>query len=265
MYILVITYLFVIGAVLGSFVGAMAWRIHLRRAVMNERSECEHCHHKLNVIDLLPIISWFSLAGKCRYCGKPIGRTAIVLELGTAALFVVSYWVWPLPLVSVLDWVYLSLWLVSLVGLVFLWLYDQRHYLLPNVVVWPLAAIGLVMFGIRMFQQDASLVYAASQAVLSLLPVTGLYGILYMVSGGKWVGFGDVKLGIFIGLALGWPLALLAMMIANIAGTLYILPGLLSGLLTRNSRIPFGPFLIIGTIIAMLVGQQIIDGYISRL
>ena len=180
-------------------------------------------------------------------------------------IFVLSYILWPLPLVTVLDWLYLILWLVSVVGLVFLWLYDLRHYLLPNIVVWPLAAIGLVMFGIRMIQQDASLILALQEAVLSLLPVTGLYGLLYAVSGGKWVGFGDVKLGIYIGLALGWPLALLAMMLANLVGTLYILPGLLSGVLARNSRIPFGPFLIIGTILAMLFGQSIIDGYIGRL
>ena len=121
------------------------------------------------------------------------------------------------------------------------------------------------MFGIRMIQQDASLILALQEAVLSLLPVTGLYGLLYAVSGGKWVGFGDVKLGIYIGLALGWPLALLAMMLANLVGTLYILPGLLTGVLARNSRIPFGPFLIIGTILAMLFGQSIIDGYIGRL
>lgn len=258
-------YAAVIGAVMGSFIGAMAWRLHSKRGVLNERSECEHCHHQLRVIDLLPIISWLSLAGKCRYCKKPIGRTAIILELGTAVIFVLSYILWPLPLVTVLDWLYLILWLVSVVGLVFLWLYDLRHYLLPNIVVWPLAAIGLVMFGIRMIQQDASLILALQEAVLSLLPVTGLYGLLYAVSGGKWVGFGDVKLGIYIGLALGWPLALLAMMLANLVGTLYILPGLLSGVLARNSRIPFGPFLIIGTILAMLFGQSIIDGYIGRL
>lgn len=265
MDILIWLYLFVLGACFGSFAGAMAWRIEKGKKVVRERSECEHCHHKLSALDLIPVLSWLGLRGKCRYCKKPIGYSALLLELGLGLAFVVSYLAWPFALTDPLSWTVFGLWLAALVLLSILVVYDIRHFILPDVVIWPLAGAGLMIFVLRAIEQHSGLPEVVVQVALALLPITGLYGLLYAVSRGKWVGFGDVKLGLFIGLALGWQAALLSVLLANLIGTLWILPGMVLGRIKRTSRIPFGPFLIAGAFIAFLWGQTLWVYYVSLL
>jgi leader peptidase (prepilin peptidase)/N-methyltransferase len=101
--------------------------------------------------------------------------------------------------------------------------------------------------------------------LLALLAVAGLYWVLHTVSKGAWVGYGDVKLGLFMGLALGWQNALLAVFLANFLGVLVIIPGLLSGKLTRKSKVPFGPFLLLGFVIAGLWGDRAISFYLDSI
>jgi len=265
MEILIALYLFVIGACFGSFAGAMAWRIEKGRDVVRDRSECEHCHHKLSAPDLIPVVSWLWLRGKCRYCRKPIGPTPLVLEVVLGAIFVVSYLAWPLPLLGLLGWMIFATWLVVLVLLTILFVYDLRHYILPDVVVWPLVGLGLVLFVMLAVQNQLTIETAVLEGLLSLLPISGVYWLLYVVSKGAWVGFGDVKLGIFMGLVLGWQGALLALVLANLLGTLVILPGLVSGRLKRATHVAFGPFLIAATVIVFLWGGEIIKWYVSFL
>jgi prepilin signal peptidase PulO-like enzyme (type II secretory pathway) len=92
--------------------------------------------------------------------------------------------------------------------------------------------------------------------------LAGLYFILWFMSKGLWVGFGDVKLGIALGILLiDWKLALLTLFLANLIGTLIVLPGLLTGRLSRKAQVPFGPLLIIGFFVSLLAGTAIMDGY----
>ncbi|MFZ1812433.1 MAG: A24 family peptidase, partial [Candidatus Saccharimonadales bacterium] len=92
--------------------------------------------------------------------------------------------------------------------------------------------------------------------------IAGLYALLYAVSSGKWVGFGDVKLNVGLGLIVGWQGALVVVFLANLIGMLVILPGLVTKRLTKTSRIPFGPFLITACIVTVLWGEQLINWYI---
>src|SRR5688572_14928277 len=110
------------GLVLGSFVNALVWRLHVRRDWVRDRSECPHCHHKLAALDLIPVLSWLMLRGKCRYCGKPIDDSPLT-ELALPALFVVSYIFWPQPLVGVGLFEFV-LWIVFLTGFLALAIYD---------------------------------------------------------------------------------------------------------------------------------------------
>lgn len=255
----------VLGATFGSFAGATVWRIHKRKDIVKDRSECEHCHHKLGPADLIPVLSWLWLKGRCRYCGKSIGQSALWIELGLAVYFVTSYLFWPQPLDSTLAWLDLGLWLAMGIGLAILFLYDLRWFLLPDRVVFALVGLGAIDFGLRAVTQSWSPMQIGTELVLGLAAVAGLYGVLYAVSKGRWVGFGDVKLGVFMGLVLGWKLALLAVFAANVIGTLIVLPGLLTGKLARTSRVPFGPFLIIGFIVAGLWGEAVIEWYMHQL
>lgn len=258
-----IVVLIVLGAVFGSFAGATVWRIKKDKTIVNDRSECEHCHHKLAALDLVPIISWIMLRGRCRYCHKAIGWTALALEIGLAAVFVTSFVFWPDQLISGLDWLSFGLWLVSLVLLAILFVYDLKWFILPDVVMYPLIASGLSLFLIRAVEQNWSLEQAFIQFLLGLLPVTGLYGLLFIISKGRWIGDSDVIYGVFVGLVLGWQLGLLVVFIANLLGLLVILPQLVTSKLERNAQIPFGPYLITATFICFLFGQQLVNWYLN--
>ena len=263
MTMLIPLFLSLIGLAFGSFVGALVWRLHEQKDFVRGRSECEHCHHRLSAFDLIPLISWIVLRGKCRYCGARIGVTAPLLEVGMAVLFVGSYYVWPLPFETWQSWTSFGLWLVYLVGLVALVIYDLRWMLLPNVIVFPLIGVALVESAVRFsaFGSGSPLDWANS-VIFGIAVLAGLYWVLYTFSRGKWVGYGDVKLGLFMGIALGFQRSLLALFLANIVAFVVVLPGLLMGKLKRTSRVPFGPFLIIAFVLAFLFGDKLVDAYL---
>jgi prepilin signal peptidase PulO-like enzyme (type II secretory pathway) len=264
MDIFIVVALAVFGLSFGSFANAAVWRLKKKKDIVRDRSECVHCHHKLAAHDLVPVVSWLLLRGRCRYCKKPIDDSPLV-EIGVAAYFVSSYLFWP----AVLDgWYQITLfvlWLIYGVALTILFVYDLKWYLLPDKVVLPLIIIGAAQAVLVQLVTASSFGEAVLEIVLSVGAIGGVYYMLYIVSGGKWVGFGDVKLGIFIGLVLGWQLALLAVVLANVIGFLIVVPGMLLGKLKRTSRIPFGPLLITAFVITGLWGQQIIDWYFSLL
>ena len=252
------------GTAFGSFVDAITWRLHTKRNFVSDRSECEHCHHKLGPLDLIPIVSWVILGGKCRYCKKPITALAPLTELAMGLLFLASYLFWPLGFESWQGITLFALWLVYLVSLGILFVYDLRWGLLPDVIVYPLVVLGLVDAALRIsLTPGAGVTEYASHVVLGVAAMAGIYGTLYMVSRGKWVGFGDVKLAVFMGAVLGWEKTLLVLMLANVIGLLIVAPGLLSKKLTPKSHIPFGPFMIAAFVIAGLAGDVVIRWYLE--
>lgn len=253
-----------VGLCLGSFVNALVWRLHQKRDFVRERSECTDCHHQLAWYDLVPVLSWLLLRGKCRYCHQPISLQYPLVELAVAAGFVVSYVAWPYGWQAAGTTLF-GLWLIMIVLLAALAVYDLRWMLLPDKLTFPLIGLGLAAgliygFGIGRFAASDMLAYLAT-GVASL---AGIYYVIYQVSRGAWIGFGDIKLGLAFGLAGGWIVGLLTLFLANLIGFLVIAPGLVSGKLNRSSRIPFGPFLIIGFVVAFL-GWPVMAGWYSSL
>lgn len=256
-------FLGLVGLAMGSFVDALVWRIKNKRDFVADRSECESCHHKLGVKDLIPVVSWLSLGGKCRYCGKKISMLSPVIELTMSALFVVSYFFWPLGFIEWQAIASFVIWLVYMVLLTALFVYDLKWMLLPDKLVFPLIGLGLVDAGLRVsLMPDTNYVF---YVITGAAVIAGFYAMLYFFSKGKWVGFGDVKLSIFIGVVLGWQKSILVLLLSNVIGFLYVAPGLAMGKLTRKSRVPFGPFLIIAFFIAGLFGDIILNWYIYEL
>lgn len=255
-------FLVLLGLAFGSFVNALVWRLHKKRNFISERSECTHCHHLLAWYDLIPVVSWIILKGRCRYCHKKIDDSPLT-EIGVAAVFGLSYAFWPLGF-SPGGIILFVLWLMMVVLLAALFLYDLKWMLLPDVLVFPLIGLGLVWAGVYYATiEPLSLLAALREIALGLTSVAGIYGLLYILSKGEWVGFGDVKLGIFMGLVLGWWKGLLAIVLANFIAFAWVLPGLVRGNVKRSSRIPFGPFLIVATVIAFLFGESLIGWYFS--
>lgn len=260
---LIIIVLALLGVCLGSFANAAVWRIKVKKDIVHDRSECVHCHHKLSALDLIPVLSWVFLRGRCRYCRKRISAQYPIVEIAVMLYFVVSYVVWPVELTTTHAIIDFSLWLSYGVGLAILFVYDLKWYLLPDKVVWPLIGLGAIAFVNRGIANGLNIQQWIVELVLSVVSIAGVYYVLHVVSKGKWVGFGDVKIGLFMGLAIGWQAALVCLLLANLIGCLIVIPGLVLGKLRRDSRIPFGPLLIAGFIIAGLVGQQLFEWYIS--
>lgn len=278
----------VLGLVFGSFAGAQVWRLRARQLVedraagepYNEReykqlvsltkpklkddhSRCLACGHRLRWYDLIPLFSWLSTRGKCRYCHHPIGFFEPFMELGVAGYFVLSLIFWPIPLTSSFEIIQFMLWLGAGVMLVILFAYDTKWFLLPDRIVFPLIAVAVFFASIEIFQSN-NMLEAIFSVVGAIAILSGIYLVLWLISKGKWIGFGDVKLGIALGLLLGyWELAFLALFLANLIGCLIVLPGLITKKLSRTTRIPFGPMLIAGFLISALWGRAIIDWYLS--
>jgi prepilin signal peptidase PulO-like enzyme (type II secretory pathway) len=263
----------VLGLCFGSFVNALVWRLHeqtkphKKRAASDKelsiskgRSMCPHCTHVLAWYDLLPVISWLSLRGHCRYCHKPISWQYPLVELSTAGLFVASYVWWPLELDSKGVWL-LTVWLTSLIMLMALLVYDIRWMLLPNKIVFPLIVVATagVLGEVVLFNGG---VHDLLMAIAALAIAGGIFYGLFQVSSGKWIGGGDVKLGFALGLLIGQPTqAFLMLFLASILGLIFSLPTVLVKHSSLSKKIPFGPFLISATIIVVLFGQSIIDWY----
>lgn len=271
---MIIAVLIVLGLCFGSFVNAFVWRLYQQSlparkqkakaddlSISKGRSMCVNCGHTLNTLDLLPIVSWIGLKGRCRYCKKPISWQYPLVEFVTAVLFVISYLFWPRTIEGVEVGVF-CLWLVSLVAFMSLVVYDIRWMLLPNKIIFPMYALAVIFVWLRAASEQSYVPIASSLVGVAI--GGGIFYVLFQASKGAWIGGGDVKLGFLLGaLSGGLVPAFLILFIASLLGTLVALPVLMTGKKGRQSRIPFGPFLIAGAIITQLFGQSIIDSYVA--
>ena len=253
--------IFILGAVIGSFLNALIWRLSVGESVAHGRSYCTVCHHVLSAKDLIPLISFFLLRRMCRYCKEPISWRYPVIEATSGILFVLAYTIFlqnasegflysialaqNIPEIGVLmrDWFFLSVLLV-------LFVYDLRWTLLPDSVTLPAIGIGLVLQFI--FSPDQILWYLVAGLVGAVF-----FGAQYIVSRGIWVGGGDIRLGALMGVMLGWPGVLIALFISYIVGALVALVLLALKRANRKSAIPFGPFLCGATALVLLYGDTL--------
>lgn len=260
---MIVAVLIVLGLCFGSFVNALVWRLHEQRkkaskdlSILHGRSMCPDCHHSLAAPDLVPVLSWLSLGGRCRYCKKPISAQYPLVELGTASLFVASYVWWPAQF-GLAQTIMFVLWLVLLTGLMALAVYDLRWMLLPNKLMYPLSAVALGQAIVRIIAAPSPL-HQLADCVGAVLLGGGIFYLLYQASHGKWIGGGDVRLGWLLGLTVATPQdSLLFIFLGALAGSLVSVPLLFKHRLQARSLIPFGPFLILGAIIVQLFGGDI--------
>lgn len=279
----------IFGLLFGSFAGASVWRLRARQLVADkkagdeevdevelkrlqpltkatfrtDRSRCLHCGHTLAGYDLLPLVSWLSTGGKCRYCHARIGYFEPLIELAVAVFFIGSFLLWPVSLTGAFSVIQFGVWLAAGIGLAILYAYDQKWFLLPDSIMFSVIGLAAVYAAMSIWQatDHVAALFSLAGAVVLL---SGLYLVLYVVSKGRWVGFGDIKLGLALALLLGrWELAFIALFAANAIGTLAVLPGLLRRTLSRTARVPFGPFLILGMLVAFLAGPAIASWYSS--
>lgn len=269
---MIIAMLVVFGLCLGSFVNALVWRLYQqslpkkkRRASDEElsiskgRSMCTNCGHTLHSIDLIPVFSWLSLRGKCRYCRTPISWQYPLVEVVTAIVFVVSYLFWPHALEG-WEVAAFTVWLMIVVGLMALVVYDLRWMLLPNRIVFRLYVLATLFIVFKALSEGS--LRTCISAILGVLVGGGIFYLLFQLSDGSWIGGGDVKLGFLLGAIVGGPVSA-AMVIfgASLLGSLLAIPLTITNRLNRGTRIPFGPFLIAAAVIVQLFGHDITTWY----
>jgi leader peptidase (prepilin peptidase) / N-methyltransferase len=267
-------FVFLFGIIIGSFLNAVIYRLSVEEgkkggSALRGRSYCPDCRHNLSWLDLIPVISFVLLQGRCRYCRKQISWQYPLVELGTALLFMAGTGVLQTEHVFYL----LYFWVIASL-LVVLFVYDLRHYILPDKIVFP--AIGIV-FGYRVFEflsfSNWNLIENWSLKIENvILFVNPLFaGILasvffltiFLFSRGRAMGFGDVKLAFFMGLFLGWPNIVVALFAAFMAGAVVGLALILLKKKGMKSEVPFGPFLIGGTFVALFWGKFLVDWYFT--
>lgn len=287
MSILLVVELFVFGLIFGSFINALVWRTHEQLdedgnakklskkkqkelSIIKGRSMCPHCKHELAVMDLLPVVSWVALKGKCRYCKKPISKEYPVVELLTALLFVGVYLAWPYNLIGS-EWVLFISWLGALVPLIALAVYDAKWYVLPTRLIYVSTAIyasGLLLYSVIAKDTDR-----LGWSFIAAIAYFVLFYCIFMASSvakhrgwssKEWLGFGDVRLAFLLGLLVGTPgNVFVAIFLASIIGLIVALPGLLAKKMEFTTLIPFGPFLISGAVVAFLFGDRLIGWYVT--
>lgn len=291
--IVIVCGLFVFGAALGSFAAASVWRLRAaqltadtaqgeaidkaelaqvkqltgkRRGVASDRSVCLHCGRQLRWYDMVPVVSWLALRGRCRTCKASIGRMEIGAEVALGLGFVVSYLVWPFDFTTQGS-VYFALWLIVLVLLAIHWMYDTRWFLLLDKITLGVLLAAVLYTCLRLAELPNDMLLDAlltTGYVVAVLP--GFYGVLYLVSRGTWIGFGDVKLLVPFALMLpSWEHGVLMIFLANLIGCLVLLPLMVTKRVGRMTRVPFGPFLILAFVVTFLFGQRILDFYLGTI
>lgn len=240
---------FVAGLVAGSFVGALAHRIPRGESIVGPRSKCPHCGAQIAAYDNIPVVSWLLLRGRCRHCGERISLRYPAVELTLAILYVAVY------LVLEEDAAEVGLGIAFVTMLAIVTLTDLERRVIPNVVL-AAGAVAAVAIVVPTDPEGLAERVIAAAAAGGLLLLAAL-----AYSGG--MGMGDVKLGAVMGLFLGRAVAA-ALLVGFAAGALVGIGLLLRyGVSARKRAVPFGPFLALGGVVGLLVGDELVDWYLD--
>ena len=231
---------------MGSFLNAVIYRLDSGESIVKSRSHCPKCGHVLAWYELVPIFSFVIQGGKCRECKGSISWQYPMVELATAILFILVLY-YNLPLLYTLT-------ISSLLIVIFV--YDLKHYIIPDKIIYP----AILVSGIFVWQHTT---YNIQYTIYAAIGASVFFAAMFFASRGKWMGFGDVKLAFFMGLFLGWPDILVGLFAAFMLGGIIGMGLIAYGKKTMKSQVPFGPFLVTGTFIAMFLGDKITEWYLS--
>lgn len=249
------------GLAIGSFLNCAIWRLKAKEGIWG-RSHCPLCGGLIGWRDNVPVFSFFWLRRKCRHCSGRIAWQYPAVEIVTGLLFVWAAYFHIkdigfletdlfLPLTYLFrDWTFIAV-------MVFLFVYDLRWYLIPDIISLP----AIVFF----FSFNIFLSHDWLNWLISGIIGGGFFLVQFLISKGKWIGGGDIRLGVLLGVFLGWPNIVLALLLAYFSGTLVLTPFVLAKKKEWDSQIPFGVFLSTGAIICLFFGNNIINWYLNLL
>ena len=289
---MIVLFLFLLGLAFGSFLNVLTLRYKPDESygikTVGGRSHCLHCGRQLRWFELIPLLSFIIQRGACRACGKKLSWQYPLVELAAGLIFVTvplffqqHALLWGISQQPVLVVLFSALWIGVLFLLLAMCIIDLRWYVIPNVLNEILAFLGVCWIGIITLTHLAGSIGTGSflgnfsqlfPLVGSLLYINHLWGILIagvfflvvvLVSRGKGMGMGDVKLIAVLGLLFGWPDILLIIMLSFIIGTVVVVPLMVIRKKKMSDKIPFGPFIVIASAIVFFFGSGIVTSYFA--
>ncbi len=261
--------LFILGLSIGSFLNVLIDRIPNDESPFKGRSYCDKCKKTLKWYDSIPLISYLYLKGRCRYCRSHISFYYPLVEIVTGVMFVIAFaYVYGLQSTdyslpfstfnSQLSIFIYSLFILS--SFIVIFFTDLKYGIIPDKIVYSSTVISflyLIPFGFA--QGELNTKYLILGSLLSGLGAFGFFLALFLITKGKGMGFGDVKLAFLIGIILGFPKIIVAFYLAFLTGALVGSILIIWGKKKlKGGTIPFGPFLIIGAVLSLFFGEKII-------
>ncbi|MCS1391330.1 prepilin peptidase [Lysinibacillus boronitolerans] len=241
-------FIFLFGLVFGSFYNVVGLRVPQKESIVHPPSHCPKCQRRLTVLDLVPVLSYVFLGGKCRSCGNKISWVYPFIELMTGVLFAFAYWQLGWGIELIVAFFFISLLVIIVVS-------DLAYMLIPDKVLiffLPLLAIGRVLSPLTPWWD-------------SLVGAVVGFGILYIIAvlsnGG--MGGGDIKLFFLIGLVLGTIDTLLTLFLAAVIGMIVGIIVLSKNKQGRKTPIPFGPSIALAAVIVYFYGDLLINWYLG--
>lgn len=248
---------FVFGLVFGSFLNVVIYRYDQWLSILKDRSACMHCKKQLRWYDLVPLLSYLALGGKCRYCRKPISWQYPVVELATALLVAIFY-------VRIFEQSILSLPLgiTALIGalaaigaIVVIFFHDLYEQMVPDLMAYVLL-VGSVLFSVIYYNSPLN-------TVLGLLVGVAPIALIVYPSKGRWMGEGDVKIAAALGALVSYPNAVVFLISTFLIGGLFGTLAIASKQAKLKTAVPFVPFMIVGALIALFWGDQLVTWYLG--
>lgn len=260
-------FLFLIGLAIGSFLNVIIYRAVHGDSALRGRSYCDHCKKQIAWYDNIPLFSFIVLRSRCRHCKTVIPWEYPAVELITGALFVWWYLVGftffqlstqPLNIIQPLFWLTVGILFVVVVFT------DITYMIIPDsaVVILTVTSLFYRLFLVTLgVMQTRDLFFSLLTALMASLALLGLA----IITKGRGMGLGDVKLVFPLGIILGFPLFLVSFFVSCIVGALVGMGAMWMKKKKVTGVIPFGPFLIIGSVVALVWGDQLLSWYLSFL
>jgi len=253
--ILLIALFAILGLVIGSFLNVCIDRLPHNESIVYPPSHCPACQHKLAAKDLIPVFSYLVLRGRCRYCQAPIPKRLFWVELATGVVFALLAWHYGLnPELAVMAF-YACLFIIIFV-------IDLEQGLILNKVVYPAMVVAFLLALYPWPWLNDSMGMRLACAALGGGVGFVIFLLIALISRGG-MGWGDVKLAALIGLATGFPMVVVAIIMAAILGGVVAVALMIAKRKKRRETLPFGPFLAVAAMVTLLWGSNILDWYLG--
>lgn len=249
--------IFIFGLCWGSFLNVVSARLPNVESIIRHRSHCPKCKKQIKWYDLIPLISFVVLARRCRFCKEPISWHYPVIELATGFFFYVLALQFGITLVAVVLALAIS-------GLLVIAIYDYFNMEIEEIIFWIttiFVVASVVVYGSAISQLGFAGFWLGR--IIGMLVFGLVLGGLSFFGKGKWLGFGDVKLGLLLGFLLSYPASLVGLFLGFITGAIVGIVLIALKLKKSTDPVPFAPFLIFGSIVALFWGEQLLLLYLT--